>query len=191
MLQAVKGAEQSDAPEALIAAVTGGDEDAFRHLTRRLYGPAIGVACKVLGDRTEAEDAVQAALVKLWRQAASFDPAKAKVETWFRRIVVNACIDRKRALRPVASLDLVAEAASDEPGPAASAEAGERARRVNAAVAHLPARQRAAIALFYGDGATMSEIAEVLETTPKAIEGLLARARAELAERLRPLAEVM
>ena len=70
------------------------------------------------------------------------------------------------------------------------AEAGERARRVSAAVAHLPARQRAAIALFYGDGATMMEIAEVLETTPKAIEGLLARARAELAGRLRPLAHL-
>jgi RNA polymerase sigma-70 factor (ECF subfamily) len=53
---------------------------------------------------------------------------------------------------------------------------------------HLPARQRAAIAMFYGEGATMNEIAEVLETTPKAIEGLLARARAELAERLQPLA---
>jgi RNA polymerase sigma-70 factor (ECF subfamily) len=60
---------------------------------------------------------------------------------------------------------------------------------VNQAVARLPARQRAAIALFYGDGATMNEIAEILETTPKAIEGLLARARAELAEQLRPLAE--
>ena len=124
----MKGAEQSEAPEALIVAIVGGDEDAFRRLTRRLYGPAIGVACKVLGDRAEAEDAVQAALVKLWRQAASFDPAKAKVETWFRRIVVNACIDRRRSLKPVAPLDLVAEAASDDPDDLASlADPGESA----------------------------------------------------------------
>ncbi|WP_367279815.1 RNA polymerase sigma factor [Sphingosinicella sp.] len=53
----------------------------------------------------------------------------------------------------------------------------------------MPARQRTAIALFYGEGATMNEIAEALETTPKAVEGLLARARVELAERLRSLAE--
>lgn len=172
-----------------MVAVISGDADAFRLLTRQLYGPAIGVAFKVLGDRAEAEDAVQVALVKLWRQAASFDASKAKVETWFRRIVVNACIDRKRSLKPVQSLDVVAERASDDPDPAFLVERGERARHVNAAVKHLPARQRAAIALFYGDGATMNEIAEVLETTPKAIEGLLARARAELAERLRPLAE--
>jgi len=191
MLQVVRGAERSVEPGELMVAVVNGDADAFRLLTRRLYGPAMGVATKVLGDRAEAEDAVQAALVKLWRQAASFDASKAKVETWFRRIVVNACIDRKRMLRPVQSLDVVAERASDEPDPAQLVESGQRARHVNAAVAHLPARQRAAIALFYGGGATMNEIAEALETTPKAIEGLLARARAELATRLRPLAEEM
>lgn len=191
MLQATRGAERSDEPGELMVAVIDGDADAFRHLTRRLYGPAMGVATKVLGDRTEAEDAVQSALVKLWRQAATFDVTKAKVETWFRRIVVNACIDRKRTLKPVQSLDAAAERASDDPDPAASAETGQRSRLVNAAVAHLPARQRAAITLFYGGGATMNEIAEALETTPKAIEGLLARARAELALRLKPLAEEM
>jgi RNA polymerase sigma-70 factor (ECF subfamily) len=172
-----------------MVAVQAGDDDAFRRLSRRLYGPAIGTAFKVLGDRADAEDAVQVSLVKLWRQAASFDPSKAKVETWFRRIVVNACIDRRRTLKPVQSLDVVAERASEEPGPASMAERGQQAAHVNQAVARLPARQRAAIALFYGDGATMNEIAEILETTPKAIEGLLARARAELAEQLRPLAE--
>ncbi len=191
MLQAHRGAEKSGEPTELMVAVANGDADAFRLLTRSLYGPAIGVAVKVLGDRTEAEDAVQTALVKLWRQAARFDASKAKVETWFRRIVVNACIDRKRALRPVASLDVVAERESEAPGPFAMAEHSERARAVNEAVTCLPSRQRAAIALFYGDGATTNEIAEMLETTPKAIEGLLARARADLAERLKPLAKEM
>lgn len=188
MLQVTRGAERSGEPGELMVAVIDGDNDAFRLLTRRLYGPAMGVAMRVLGDRTEAEDAVQAALVKLWRQAASFDATKARVETWFRRIVVNACIDRKRTLRPVQPLDAVAERASDAPDPEVTAMRSERARQVDAAMAHLPARQRAAIAMFYGEGATMNEIAEVLETTPKAIEGLLARARAELAERLQPLA---
>ncbi|MFD0849614.1 RNA polymerase sigma factor [Sphingosinicella xenopeptidilytica] len=184
-----RGVERSDEPGGLMVAVQNGDEDAFRLLTRRLYGPAIGIATKVLGDRSEAEDAVQAALVKLWRQAASFDAGKAKVETWFRRIVVNACIDRKRSLKPVQPLELVAERASDDPDPEALAGQSARSRRIAEAMAHLPARQRTAIALFYGEGATMNEIAEALETTPKAVEGLLARARVELAERLRPLAE--
>lgn len=172
-----------------MASVAAGDERSFRALTEVLYGPAIGLATKVLGDRAEAEDAVQAALVKLWTQAAKFDPAKAKVETWFRRIVVNACIDRRRALRPVQPIDEVAETPSEDPVPEAAVAGLMRDARVNEAVMQLPARQRAAIALFYGEGATMKEIAEALETTPKAVEGLLARARADLAERLEPLKE--
>jgi len=83
----------------------------------------------------------------------------------------------------------VAERASDDPDPEVLAGQSARSRRIAEAMAHLPTRQRTAIALFYGEGATMNEIAEALETTPKAVEGLLARARVELAERLRSLAE--
>jgi RNA polymerase sigma-70 factor (ECF subfamily) len=144
---------------------------------------------KVLGSRAEAEDAVQTALVKLWKTAERFDPERAKVSTWFRRIVVNCCIDRKRALKPVEDIDDVRDAASEEAGPEEATGDLMRDRRINAEVMKLPARQRAAITLFYGDGATMNEIAEALETTPKAIEGLLARARADLAQRLAPLKE--
>ncbi|MGB3723577.1 MAG: sigma-70 family RNA polymerase sigma factor [Pacificimonas sp.] len=169
--------------------VAQGDDGAFRALTQVLYGPAIGTAMKVLGNRAEAEDAVQTALVKLWKTAERFDPEKAKVTTWFRRIVVNCCIDRKRALKPVDDIDEMVGIASDDLSPEEQTGDFMRDRRVNAAVMELPARQRAAITLFYGDGATMNEIAEALETTPKAIEGLLARARADLAQRLASLQE--
>ncbi|MHB9880444.1 RNA polymerase sigma factor [Pacificimonas sp. ICDLI1SI03] len=172
-----------------MADVARGDDGAFRALTELLYGPAIGTAMKVLGSRAEAEDAVQTALVKLWKTAERFDPERAKVSTWFRRIVVNCCIDRKRALKPVEDIDDVRDAASEEAGPEEATGDLMRDRRINAEVMKLPARQRAAITLFYGDGATMNEIAEALETTPKAIEGLLARARADLAQRLAPLKE--
>jgi|TARA_R100000501_G_scaffold13151_3_gene24056 RNA polymerase sigma-70 factor (ECF subfamily) len=176
-------------PSSLMADVARGDDGAFRALTELLYGPAIGTAMKVLGSRAEAEDAVQTALVKLWKTAERFDPERAKVSTWFRRIVVNCCIDRKRALKPVEDIDDVRDAASEEAGPEEATGDLMRDRRINAEVMKLPARQRAAITLFYGDGATMNEIAEALETTPKAIEGLLARARADLAQRLAPLKE--
>ncbi|WP_172406178.1 sigma-70 family RNA polymerase sigma factor [Pacificimonas flava] len=176
-------------PSTLMADVAAGDDEAFRALTEVLYGPALGTAMKVLGSRAEAEDAVQTALVKLWRTAERFDPAKAKVETWFRRIVVNCCIDRKRSLKPVDPIDEAFDLESDEPGPEAETAGLMRDKRVGDAVMKLPARQRAAITLFYGDGATMNEIAEALETTPKAVEGLLARARAELAKMLEGLRE--
>lgn len=188
MLQ-VMTAPSPGEPSTLMADVAAGDDEAFRALTEVLYGPALGTAMKVLGSRAEAEDAVQTALVKLWRTADRFDPAKAKVETWFRRIVVNCCIDRKRSLKPVDPIDEAFDLESEDPDPEAATGDMMRDRRVTAAVMELPARQRAAITLFYGDGATMNEIAEALETTPKAVEGLLARARAELAKRLAPLQE--
>jgi RNA polymerase sigma-70 factor (ECF subfamily) len=55
---------------------------------------------------------------------------------------------------------------------------------VQQAAAALPARQRAALALFHGDGLSMAEIADALETSEKAVEGLLLRGRAALKETL-------
>jgi RNA polymerase sigma-70 factor (ECF subfamily) len=47
-------------------------------------------------------------------------------------------------------------------------------------MAQLVPRQRMALAMFHGEGLSMAEIAEALEATPKAIEGLLGRARMEI-----------
>lgn len=179
MLKAMDAPELAD--DALMARIAHGDRAAFRLLTGRLYGPAIRLAAKVLGDRAEGEDAVQAALVKLWQAASRFDPKRGSVEGWFRRVVVNACIDRKRSIKAVAPIEAAADAASPDANPYEAAEANDRAARVQAAMARLNPRQRTAIALFHLEGATMAEIAESLETTPKAVEGLLARARVELA----------
>ena len=179
MLKAMDAPELAD--DALMARIVHGDRTAFRLLTGRLYGPAIRLAAKVLGDRAEGEDAVQAALVKLWQGASRFDPKRGSVEGWFRRVVVNACIDRKRSIKAVAPIEAAAHAPSTDATPYEAAEANDRAARVQAAMMRLNPRQRTAIALFHLEGATMAEIADVLKTTPKAVEGLLARARIELA----------
>lgn len=182
MLKTMVAEELDDA--ALMSRIATGDRTAFRTLVGRLHGGALRLATRVLADRSEAEDAVQAALVKLWTNAGRYESGKGSPAGWFRRIVVNACLDRRRTIRVVAPLDAVAESPSADPDPHEAAVGAERVARVNAAVARLNPRQRAAIALFYGDGATMAEIAVTLETTAKAVEGLLARARVELAQML-------
>lgn len=173
-----------DSPATLIARVAAGDARAFTALVGELYGPGLRVATRVAGDRAEAEDALQAALTRLWTEAGRFDPAKGSVGGWFRRIVVNQCLDRRRRLKLVAPLEAAASVPSDLPDPFASAAANARARRVDAAMATLNPRQRAAITLFHGEGASMAEVALALDTTPKAVEGLLARARIELSRLL-------
>lgn len=165
---------------ALMARVAVGDRAAFTALARRLSVPALRLADRTLGDRTGAEDVVQVALTRLWTEARRFDPARGSVEGWFRRIVVNLCLDGRRRLRPVVPIDDALDLASSAPDPEQAALAGDDRARLDAAMARLAPRQRAALAMFHGEGLSMAEIAALLETTPKAIEGLLGRARMEI-----------
>ena len=173
-----------DPAATLMARVASGDRAAFDVLARRLQGTAQRIAARVLGPGPDAEDAVQAALVNLWRKAAQFDAARGRVEPWFNRLVANACLDKRRTIRIALPLDEAAGHASADPRADELLELKDEAARVQRAVARLNPRQRAAIALFYGEEASTLEVAAALETSPKAIEGLLARARTELARML-------
>lgn len=168
--------------EVLIARSADGDRSAFDQLAERLVPSALMFATRVLGERALAEDAVQEALVKLWKEAHRFDPARGAFSPWWRRVLMNACLDGRRRLRPVEQLD--ATIPDNGRNPEQAAQAFDLRRRLDAAMARLLPRQRAALALFHGEGLSMTEVADVLETTPKAVEGLLTRARAELRARL-------
>ncbi len=164
----------------LMVQVTAGDVAAFNQLARALQGPGLRLADRTLNDRAAAEDVVQVALTRLWTLAERYDPARGSVEGWFRRIVVNLCLDRRRALRLVVPLEFAENVASNEPDPYQVAVASDQRRRLDAAMAHLAPRQRAALAMFHGEGMSMAEIALLIDATPKAVEGLLGRARMEL-----------
>jgi RNA polymerase sigma-70 factor, ECF subfamily len=175
------------APLALLMArVTAGDAPAFERLVHALQAPGLRLADRTLNDRAGAEDVVQLALTRLWRLADRYDPARGSVEGWFRKIVVNLCLDRRRALRPVVPIDAIGDMPSDAPDPLTAAIAADGRARLAAAMARLLPRQRAALAMFHGDGLSMAEIAEALDTTPKAVEGLLGRARIELRKLMGP-----
>jgi RNA polymerase sigma-70 factor (ECF subfamily) len=164
----------------LMLRVAQGDAAAFTQLVGLLERMALGLAWRTLNDRTEAEDACQQAFARLWTQGARFDPARGNVEAWFRRILVNLCLDRRRAIRPVQSIDAAHDLADSAPDPEANAIANDQQARLAAAMARLNPRQRLALSLFHGEGQSMAEIAEQMETTAKAVEGLLGRARNEL-----------
>ncbi|MFD0529238.1 sigma-70 family RNA polymerase sigma factor [Kitasatospora arboriphila] len=96
--------EPSDAD--LLARHVAGDPDAFGLLVRRHRDRLWAVALRTLGDREEAADALQDALVSALRAAHTFQ-GRSQVTTWLHRIVVNACLDRARraASRRAGSLD--------------------------------------------------------------------------------------
>jgi len=179
-------AARAPEPEALLLQrAAAGDGAAFSQLARLLARPALALATRVLGDSASAEDAVQEAFTRLWREAHRFDPERGSFGGWWRRMLMNIALDGKRRVRLVAPLDEAHEIADPLPGPGELAEQADIAARVQAAAAALPARQRAALALFHGEGLSMAEIGEVLDASEKAVEGLLLRGRAALKDRLK------
>lgn len=177
----------ADAATLLILRAGQGDARAFSDLARLLARPALAQCIRILGDRQLAEDAVQDALTRLWRECARFDPARGSFAGWWRRMLMNCALDGRRRLRPATALDEAAELADGAPTPARAAETADLSARVQAAAAELPERQRAALALFHGEGLSMQEIADALETSEKAVEGLLLRGRATLKTKLSDL----
>jgi RNA polymerase sigma-70 factor (ECF subfamily) len=172
--------EQTD--EALMARVAGGDRTAFNALARRHAGAVIRLATHVLRNRAEAEDIAQDALLRVWTNAPRWKPV-AKFRTWLTRIVVNLCLDRKRRA-PLLPLDAAGDIADPRPDASARYESDQDERRLAAAIAEMPPRQRAAIALTYGEGLSNADAAEILETSVSALETLLVRAKASLRAKL-------
>lgn len=163
---------------ALMARVARGDEAAYRLLSRRHVPAMLGLARRILGNAADAEDVAQEAMLRVWTHAPRWQPL-AQFRTWLTRVVVNLCLDRKRRA-PWVELEAAGEIVDPALGPGEQAEHGERDRMVAAAVAELPARQRTAIVLTYGDGMSNAQVAEILDTTVSAVETLLVRGKQNL-----------
>ncbi|HVO04677.1 MAG TPA: RNA polymerase sigma factor [Candidatus Cybelea sp.] len=174
-------AENSD--DGLLARVANGDRQAYRLLVDRHVDRAFGLARRVLGNKSDAEDVVQDAFLKVWQRAGQWQPGRAQFSTWLYRVVVNRCLDLKR--KPItAALDNVAEQSDDRPDAYEDIVARQRQARIAAAVAALPERQRTAIALSYTAGLSNAAAAASMEISVKAFESLLVRAKRELREKL-------
>lgn len=158
--------------------------EAFGVLVRRYRRELYAHCLRMLGTAEEAEDAVQDAFLKAWRSRASFAGAAA-ARTWLYRIATNVCIDaaarraRRRTLRFVRAVE------RPEPEPAAVVAARETIEEgFLAIVLLLPPRQRAVLILRELLGWSAAETAELLATSPTAVNSALQRARATLRAQL-------
>ena len=179
--------DQRDADAELLQRYAAGGATAARLLTARLAPRLHGHALRVLGDRAEAEDVTQEAMLRLWRQAPDWREGEAKVTTWLYRVVANLCTDRLRRRNTGAvpgGLDAVAEPADPTPGPAEVMQQAARADALQRALASLPDRQRQAVVLRHIDGLANPEIAEILGVGIEAVESLTARGKKALAAQL-------
>jgi RNA polymerase sigma-70 factor, ECF subfamily len=154
-----------DDDAGLVLAIAAGDAAALDQLYRR-YRPLAFAAYALLHDPHAAEDAVHDAFLKVWRAAASFQPARGSLRAWLLTIVRNAAIDHLRTRRVVTRPDLTLERDDAQAGSdsdvASTVEAVTDARRLHAALSTLPPAQRHAVELAFFAGMTHGEIA--LET---------------------------
>ena len=180
-----------DEDAILLARFADGDQGAARALTELLLPGALRQAWRMLGDRAEAEDVAQDAMLRLWRQAADWRAGEARVSTWLYRVVHNLCIDRMRRRRPQVAVEDAPEPVDPDPGVLERMARSETGRAVAAAVAELPERQRQALVLRHFEGWSNPEISEALDCSVEAVESLLARARRQLAGRLKDVKEAL
>lgn len=168
--------------DALLVLYANGDPQAARLLMERLLPGALRHAARVLGDRAEAEDVAQEAMLRLWRVAPDWRHGEAQPKTWLYRVVANLCTDRlrHRQRRATTPLDDAPDPEDPVPGVQALMIEGERMAALNAALQALPERQRQAVVLRHIEGLTNPEIAEVLEIGVEAVESLTARGKRAL-----------
>ncbi|MEU4771060.1 RNA polymerase sigma factor SigM [Micromonospora sp. NPDC023644] len=172
----------------LLHAHVAGDRHAFAELFHRHRDRLWAVALRTLGDREEAADALQDALLSAHRAAGRFRGDSA-VTTWLHRIVVNACLDRirRRQAHPTVPLpDGVRDTDSGTGGvePAAPVQDHDTALVVRQALAELPPEQRAALILVDVQGYPVAEVARILGVAEGTVKSRCARGRARLATQL-------
>jgi RNA polymerase sigma-70 factor (ECF subfamily) len=177
--------DHHDAPdEVLLARHVAGDPNAFGELVRRHRDRLWAVALRTLGDREEAADAVQDALVSAFRAAHTFQ-GKSAVTTWLHRITVNACLDRvrkaaSRKTAPVDDTERLEQLLEPHESASEPAERNDLHRQLLEALGTLPAEQRAALVLVDMQGYPVAEAARMLDVPTGTVKSRCARGRARL-----------
>ncbi|MBK8205495.1 MAG: sigma-70 family RNA polymerase sigma factor [Planctomycetes bacterium] len=181
-----------DPDSELMKRVAKGDGEAFRLLFERHHRLAYSVIYRHIGVQSAAEDLVQEAFLRVYRNAAKWEPS-AKFSTWLYTVVSNLCLNYKRdrardKLRlvsgneeggnPLEQLAATAETDID------AMDAAERTRIIQAAIAELPENQRMALILSRYEDKSYEEVAKIMETTVAAVKSLTSRARETLRQKL-------
>jgi RNA polymerase sigma-70 factor (ECF subfamily) len=188
---------------ALVERAKDGDTAAFRSLVELHQRKAFAVAVGILHDRDEAMDVVQDAFIKVHKKLGDFE-ANAAFSTWLHRIVVNLCIDRKRAVarrRQTALDDVDVGNLDDDPlfaghelaprlsgtNPLRNAGDKELGQQLQQALAELSDDHRAIVLLREVEGLSYEELSETLGIPCGTVMSRLFHARKRLQKALRPL----
>jgi RNA polymerase sigma factor (sigma-70 family) len=153
--------------DALLAGFAVGDPAASLEFVRRFQRRVFGLALRIVGEITLAQDVAQQAFEKAWRYGATYDPLRASVATWLLTITRNVAIDetRRRRMTFVELSDVATLVDERDAGPARAAEVSDGVQAVVQELATLRPEHRRAVVLSAWYGRTAEEIA-TLEGIP-------------------------
>ena len=164
-----------DADQAvIISGIAAGERVALKQLYDRYGARLYGVAHRILRDTALAEDAIQEAFVKIWRNAGKFDPARGSAIGWVVIIVRRAAFDLRPPAPVVEPIEVPAEqpeTAMLDPGLARALEA-------------LPETHRQALLLMYVYGLTHAELAATMGAPLGTVKSWVRRAASALKKSL-------
>ena len=180
------GVARHESDEALLMSYAAGDSDAARLLMDRYASRLLRFATGMLGNPVHAEDVVQEAMLRLWRQAPTWRHGSARISTWLWRVASNLCIDKLRQ-RQFANIDALRDLDDGRPSSCQRLLDATRVEALHDAMAHLPERQRIAVSLRHIEELPNPRIAEIMGVSIESVESLVARGvrglKARLAER--------
>ena len=176
-------ASYSDRPDEWLVerCCESADEGAFAELVRRYRSPVFRLAVSILGQQfaPEAEDVAQDVMLRVHHSLRSFR-GESKFGSWIYRIAFNQALNVKARVRyraPHVSDDALAATPSEDRGPHDQLQDQRRRRAVQACVSELPDVYQSALRLHYWLGASMAEIAEMLDAPENTVKSYLHRAR--------------
>jgi RNA polymerase sigma-70 factor (ECF subfamily) len=186
---------QQIADREMLLRVSHGDQAAFSELYDRLSGPLYSLALKMLGDPSDAQDALQEVFVQIWSRAKTYDSEKSSVFSWAVLMTRSRAIDRLRArdrrLRvvagPATDETMLADAtdASTAESAADTVDKNDEAAHVRSLLNNLPSEQRQAIDLAFFGHLTHHEIAARLGLPLGTIKARIRRGLLKLREQIR------
>lgn len=191
--QAVFAIQQEWADEEIIDRVLQGDVGAYELLIRRYNQRVYRVVRSILRDDSEAEDVMQEAFVRAYKNLAQFE-GRSAFSTWLGRIAVHealARLERSRRFEPFdfATVDSTSEALRDtNMSPEQQTAISEAREMLEKAILALPPKYRTVLMLRDVDEMSTSETAATLDMSEEAVKVRLHRARALLRKELYAIA---
>lgn len=170
---------------ALVRRCQTGDKEAFSALVEKHSSVLFGTAYLMTRDRSLAEDAVQGALIQMWKHLPSLR-LHGSLKSWLVRVVVNEVKQQLRKKRvPTVSLEQASEVAGDPKEIETTLAQNEERQHLRLAIQMLPAKQREVVVLRYFSDLTVPEVATVMGEREGTIKSRLSRALDRLGEILR------